>query len=271
MPDARRDAELLLCRTAQKDRAWLLARMQAAADPAILATFDKAVERRSRREPLQYITGVQEFWGLEFSVTPDVLVPRPETELVVEQALRIIRTGGIKTPLIIDLCTGSGCIAACLAKEVPDARVFATDVSPKALGVARENARRHSVSERIRFLEGDLFAPLDELDIRGRVDVITTNPPYVGLGDRAALQPEVRDFEPPQALFAGPVGTEIIEQIVSISPSFLRPGGSLIMEIGFGQADAVKKIIEADGRYHDIEIRKDLAGIERVIVAKTSQ
>lgn len=266
--DARLDAELLLCHAAQKDRVWLVTGLRDEADPAVIAVFEEHTERRIRREPLQYITGIQEFRGLEFSVTPDVLIPRPETELLVEQALRIIRQSRIDTPTIIDLCTGSGCIAVSLAKEAPGARVFATDISPKALAVARDNARRHAISGRIRFLEGDLFAPLEELDLKGGVDVIATNPPYVSEQDRRTLQPEVRDFEPPKALFAGPGGTEIIERIVAAAPAFLRPGGSLVMEIGFGQAGAVKKLIETDRRYHGVDIHKDLAGIDRVVEAK---
>lgn len=266
VPDARLDAELLLCRAAQKDRAWLLAHFRDEIDTEVLAVFDRDVERRSRREPLQYITGAQEFRGLAFRVTPAVLIPRPETEFLVEAALEAVR--GTAVPVIIDLCTGSGCIAVSMAKELPKARIFATDASPEALAVARENSRTHGVSGRIRFLEGDLFDPFAELDLQRQVDVIATNPPYVSSGDLAALPPEVRDFEPPQALFAGPRGTDIIERIVATAPEFLRPGGSLIMEIGFGQADVVKEFIEADRRYHGVDIHKDLAGIDRVVVAK---
>ena len=184
----------------------------------------RLIERRAQREPLQYITGRQEFWGLDFMVTPDVLIPRPETELIVETALAACQDRS--RPLtIIDLCTGSGCIAISLAKELPAARIFATDTSAKALAVARENARRHGVSDRIRFLEGDLFGPLEELDLQGQVDIIVSNPPYVPSGDRPALQPEVRDYEPELALFAGPEGTEIHRRIIGTAPRFLKKNG----------------------------------------------
>ena len=264
--NARLDAEVLLRFILDRDRTWLIthANEPLAGDKRKL--FEDAVDRRAKREPLQYITGRQEFWGFEFTVTPDVLIPRPETELVVESA---IRTAGKRPGLtIIDLCTGSGCIAVSLAKELPGARIFATDVSEKALSVARENAGSHDVSSRIRFLEGDLFEPLEELDIRGRVDIITANPPYIRSGDLRSLQPEVRDFEPETALIAGPGGKEIHQKIIDSAPTFLKRHGALIMEMGEGQAKGLIEIVNENGRYAAPEILKDLAGIDRVIVAK---
>ena len=171
------------------------------------------------------------------------------------------------TPAIVDLCTGSGCIAVSLAKEYPQARIFATDRSEAALDIARRNARQNGVADRIRFLEGDLFEPLSETDLVGRIDIIATNPPYIRSDDLQALQPEVRDFEPRMALIAGPDGTEIAERIINAAPNYLRSGGSLIMEMGMGQTDALRKIIAAAGTYTEPEVLKDLAGIERVIVA----
>jgi release factor glutamine methyltransferase len=195
-----------------------------------------------------------------------VLIPRPETEFVVEAAAAAVSE--TPAPIIIDLCTGSGCIAVSLAYELPRARIFATDRSGAALDIARHNARQNGVAERIRFIEGDLFGPLDELDLTGRADVIAANPPYVRSGDLVGLQPEVRDFEPEIALITGPEGTEVAERIIGAAPEYLRPGGSLIVEMGLGQAEALRKAIKTAGRYGPVEVLKDLAGIERVIIAK---
>jgi release factor glutamine methyltransferase len=267
VPNARLDAEVLLSHIFTRDRAWLITHRDEALDEATRTLFEAVVNRRARREPLQYITGEQEFWGLDFRVTPDVLIPRPETELVVESALKIIQAAS-RPVTIIDLCAGSGCIAVSLAKESGTARIFATDTSARALAVARENARKHDVSDRIRFLEGDLFGPLAELDLHGMVDLIVSNPPYVRSGDLPALQPEVRDFEPELALIAGPEGTEIQQRIIDTAPEFLKKDGSLIMEMGQGQSDSLMRIVNDAGRYEIPEIMKDLAGIERVIVAR---
>jgi len=264
--NARLDAEVLLSYILEKDRAWLITHNNDSLDNENHKLFEGAIERRSRREPLQYITGKQEFWGLEFTVTHDVLIPRPETELVVETAIKILRDTG-KQATIVDLCTGSGCVAISLAKELTNARIFAVDTSSQALAVARENAQMHGVSARIRFLEGDLYAPLEELDIRGRVDVITANPPYIRSDDLPMLQPEVRDYEPELALRAGPDGTEVQHRIVESAPGFLKKNGVLIMEMGMGQAGALRTMAENTGPYAAIETYKDLAGIERVIVA----
>jgi release factor glutamine methyltransferase len=264
--NARRDAEVLLCHVLGKDRAWLVAHYPDRIENDSLRPYEQAIDRRAQREPLQYITGIQEFWGLPFKVTPDVLIPRPETEAAVEAALKHL--SGVTSPVIVDLCTGSGCIAVSLAHALPRARVFATDRSAGALAVARENSRRNAVADRIRFCEGDLLAPLDELDLGGRVDVLVSNPPYVRNSERAGLQPEVRDFEPEVALFAGQGGTEIAERIIDAAPRYLRAGGSLIMEMGIGQAAALSMFVEKNGSYRSPEVLKDLAGIERVIVAK---
>ena len=266
VPDARRDAELLLCHALGKDRAWLLIHMQDHLDDQGRRVYERDIDRRSVREPLQYITGIQEFWGLPFKVTPAVLIPRPETELVVESAIKAAARSA--APVIIDLCTGSGCIAISLAKELPRARIFATDRSEDALEIARQNARQNSVAERVRFLAGDLFGPLEEMDLRMGVDIIVTNPPYIRSEELPTLQPEVRDFEPEMALIAGAVGTEIAERIIITAHNYLRSGGSLIMEMGMGQTDAIRKIIADTNRYRKPEVLKDLAGIERVITAE---
>lgn len=265
--NARLDAEVLLSHGIKRDRVWLITHRDDVLDDNDQRAFDETIRRRAKREPLQYITGTQEFWGLEFTVTPDVLIPRPETEFIIEAALASVQDRN--SPVrIIDLCTGTGCIAVSLAKELAFAHVIATDMSEKALDVARENTRRHGVSERIRFLTGDVFEPLEELDLRGRVDIIVSNPPYVRAGDLPALQPEVSEYEPVMALIAGPEGTEIHQRIISAASLFLKRHGVLIMEMGMGQTEALMRMVEATGVYGKPGILKDLAGIERVIVLK---
>ncbi len=262
----RLDAEVLLCHTLGKDRAWLLAHIREPLSNELRGIFEQKIDRRAKREPLQYITGHQEFWGLDFAVTRDVLIPRPETELIIETVLGFTKKKD-QAITIIDLCTGSGCIAVSLAKELGAARIFATDRSGKALDVAQENAHRHGVSDRIRFLEGDLFGPLDELDILGRTDIIVANPPYVPSGDYSTLQAEVRDYEPELALIAGRDGTEIHQRILNEAPRFLKNKGHLIMEMGIGQSGELVHRIRETGVFALPAVLRDLAGIERVIVA----
>jgi release factor glutamine methyltransferase len=264
--NARLDAEVLLTHILERDRAWLITHNNDSLDNEKYRLFEDTIDRRSRREPLQYIIGRQEFWGLEFMVTRDVLIPRPETELIVETALKIVKRTSRAT--IVDLCTGSGCIAVSLAKELGNTRIFAADTSSQALAVARENAQRHGVSDRIRFLEGDLFAPLEELAIRGLVDVITANPPYIRSDDLPMLQPEVRDYEPELALMAGTEGTEVQQKIIERASDLLKKHGALIMEMGMGQAEILKRMADETGTYDKPEILKDLAGIDRVLVVK---
>jgi release factor glutamine methyltransferase len=264
--NARLDAEVLLCFVLDRDRAWLVAHFRDDLDERYRRYYDQLLTRRAVREPLQYIIGRQEFWGLAFTVTPDVLIPRPETELVVASALELL--DGRPSPVIADLCTGSGCIAVSLAKALSGARIFAADRSAEALAVARTNAGRHAVADRIRFLEGDLFDPLAGAGIAGTVDAVTANPPYVTTGEFASLQPEVRDFEPEIALVAGPAGTEVAERIIRAAPEYLTAGGQLVLEMGAGQAAALRSSVERTGAYASVRVLKDLAGIERVIVAK---
>jgi release factor glutamine methyltransferase len=265
--NARLDSEVLLSHIMVKDRVWFITHRDDVLDDTNRRDFDEAIRRRTKREPLQHIIGIREFWGLEFKVTPDVLIPRPETELIIEAALALVQDRS-RQVRIVDLCTGSGCIAVCLAKELLAARIIATDASGKALAVARENARNHGVADRIRCLEGNLFDPLEELDIRGQIDILASNPPYVRAGDLPMLQPEVRDFEPAMALIAGPEGTEIAAAIIRIAPEFLKKNGALIMEMGQDQAAALLRKVEATGAYGKPEVLKDLAGIERVIVVR---
>ena len=224
------------------------------------------IERRVGREPLQYILGTQEFCGLEFEVNQAVLIPRPETELLVEYVLQRISVERQAT--IIDVCTGSGCIAVSIARLRPRARVIATDLSNSSLDVARQNAIRHAVCERITWLAGDLLGPLAKQGLEGRIDVIVSNPPYIAEADWALLQPEVRLFEPRGALVAGPQGTELHERLLQEGVRYLSPGGALIMEIGAGQARAMRRIVEEIPGYRFHRLVYDAAGLERVVIVE---
>ena len=224
------------------------------------------VKRRVGREPLQYILGTQEFCGLEFDVNPAVLIPRPETELLVEYVAQ--RIPAERQATIVDACTGSGCIAVAIARLRPRARVIATDLSSLSLAVARQNATRHEVCENITWLEGDLLRPLAEQEMEGRIDVIVSNPPYIAEADWATLQPEVRLFEPRGALVAGPQGTELHERLLQEASRYLSPGGALIMEIGAGQACAMRRIVDQIPGYRFHRLVYDAAGLERVVIVE---
>ena len=233
---------------------------------AELLAARELIKRRVGREPLQYILGTQEFCGLEFTVNQAVLIPRPETELLVECAAQRIPVEQQAT--IIDVCTGSGCIAVVIARLRPRARVIATDLSSRSLDVARQNATRHTGCERITWLEGDLLEPLAEQGLEGAIDVIVSNPPYIAEADWATLQPEVRLFEPRGALVAGPQGTELHERLLRESGRYLRPGGALIMEIGAGQARAMRRIVDRIPGYRFHRLVYDAAGLERVVIVE---
>jgi release factor glutamine methyltransferase len=224
------------------------------------------VERRVGREPLQYILGTQEFCGLEFHVNPAVLIPRPETELLVEYVAQ--RIPAERQAIIVDVCTGSGCIAVAIARLRPCARVIATDLSNRSLAVARQNATHHEVCERITWLEGDLLRPLAEKGLEGRIDVIVSNPPYIAEVDWATLQPEVRLFEPRDALVAGPQGTELHERLLQEAGRYLSSDGALIMEIGAGQARAMRQIVSQIPGYRFHRLIYDEAGLERVVIVE---
>ena len=224
------------------------------------------IERRVSREPLQYILGTQEFCGLEFDVNPAVLIPRLETELLVEYVVQRIPVERQAT--IIDVCTGSGCIAVAIARLRPRARVLATDLSNPSLDVARQNAIRHAVCERITWLEGDLLGSLAKQGLEGRIDVIVSNPPYIAEAEWAMLQPEVRLFEPRGALVAGPQGTEMHERLLQESGRYLSPGGALIMEIGAGQARAMRRIVNQIPGYRFHRLVYDAGGLERVVIVE---
>jgi len=261
-PDrARRDAEALLLHHIGKDRAWLLAHGEEEFAGCRAVSYAALLKRRLRGEPIQYITGETEFYGLPFRVTRDVLIPRPETEHLVEKVIALCC--GLDRPLIVDVGTGSGAIAVALAHALPQAQVTATDVSAAALEVARENGARNEVAARIRFAQGDLLEP-----VRGeRFDVVASNPPYVPEEDRASLDVEVRDHEPEQALFAGSGGMDIYRRLIPQAADALEPGGHLVMEIGHRQQRAIEALLTAAG-YEEIEFVPDLQGIARVAVAR---
>jgi len=259
VPEARREAGSLLSFVLGKDRTFLISHAADQLDAAALTQFQKSVERRASGEPLQYITGVQDFFGREFRVTPDVLIPRPETELLVEAALEVVP----REPSICDVGTGSGCIAVTLLCEIEKGCVIAVDKSAAALGIAKINAQAQHVENRIVFAVSDCFSALD----RGehQFDLVVSNPPYVSAAMLDGLQREVRDHEPLVALSPGGDGLSIIRGLLLEAPPFLKSGGHLIMEIGFDQGEAVSSLIDNE-IWQLLEIRPDLQGIPRIVI-----
>ncbi len=223
------------------------------------------LERRSAREPLQYLLGTQEFFGRSFHVTSAVLIPRPETELLIHEVLRRAPVG--RTCLIADIGTGSGCLAVTLALQLPQCGILAVDRSSDALAVAKQNAVRHGVSDRIRWFQGDLFDPFHGLDLEGRVSVVVANPPYIPDGELDRLQPEVRRYEPRLALAGGPDGVDVHRNITVQARNYLEAGGILVMEVGIGQADLVVEELARAGGYSPGCVTKDEAGIGRMVTA----
>ena len=260
VPEARREAGSLLSFVIDRDRTFLISHAEDLLDDTSLERFRGVVSRRAEGEPLQYITGTQDFYGREFRVTPDVLIPRPETELLVEAALEVL--DGVSAPLICDVGTGSGCIAATLLCERSDARAVAVDVSEAALAVAAENARRLGVVERISFEVSDCFAAID-----CEFDLVVSNPPYVSANAVSGLQREVKDHEPLIALSPGADGLTVIRRLLQDGPAFLRPNGYLVMEIGFDQGERVQDLINSE-TWRLVEIRPDLQSIPRIVVVR---
>ena len=261
--DPRNDANLLAMHVMKRDRAFLLAHGEATMSPDQLDIYRSLIERRGLGEPLQYITGNQEFYKLDFETSPDVLIPRPETELIVETGMELLKDK--PRPFIADIGTGSGCIVISLLHELRQARAVATDVSSAALAVASRNAGRHQVSDRLRLIESDLFSALEANEL---FDLIVSNPPYVPARDLESLQREV-SREPQNALDGGPDGLVVIRRLLNEAPLFLRARGYLVFEIGFDQAESVKRIIES-ARWELIEVRTDLQGIPRTVVLRKS-
>lgn len=267
----RLDAEVLLAHALGIDRAGLYARLHKPVPGASIALFRQLLRRRAQHEPLPYITGIREFWSLDFAVDSRVLIPRPETEVVVEVALQLLRQSPLSTiqpapkPRLIDLGTGSGCIAIVLAKELPQAEIWAIDASAGALAVARNNARRHGVAGQIRFLLSDLFAAIPgETD---SFDLIVSNPPYIARDDLPTLPAEVRDWEPHSALDGGIDGLDFYRRLLREGPVYLRSGGWLVLEIGHGQSKHILPLIQERGDLIASGCVQDYAGRERVILA----
>ena len=295
-------AELLLLHVTHRDRTWLYARPEELLDPQILESYFSLLRRRAAGEPTQHLTGKQEFWGLEFEVTPDVLIPRPETEHLIEVALdrlavRELRHG--RDPkltgeglTIVDIGTGSGCIVIALAKELPAANFVATDISPAALAVAKRNAARHSASNRIHFIECNLLAfpgqaqqaapqpgnipnnaspAVHESRVTSHqsrlFDLIVSNPPYIGRRESPSLPREVRDHEPAAALFAGEEGYELYADLIAQSAAHLEPAGILVLELGHNSLPAVQPLLDAKD-WTNVGVTNDLAGIPRVLAAE---
>jgi len=262
---SRLDAEVLLA-------AWLhIERLEFYKSPEKILTekeisgFAEWIKRREKGEPVAYITGIKEFWSLPFEVNRDVLIPRPETEILVEEATTIAGTDFKSHPhlQILEIGTGSGAISIALAVELPEARLTATDISPAALLVARKNAIAHGVEGRINFLLGNLFEP-----VSGFFDVIVSNPPYISDEEYECLPRGVKNYEPEQALRAGKDGTSCHKKIIEGSRQYLQTGGWLLMEIGEAQGESIEKMLTESGAFSDIETRRDYGGMERVSKAK---
>jgi release factor glutamine methyltransferase len=277
VPSPRMNAELLIMFTLGCDRAYLYAHPERELTPDEMQRYDEALAKRAGGTPAQYITGHQEFWGLDLIVSPAVLIPRPETEHLVEAVLELSRSGGQKQEQdqrsrtgmsaphkqvqIVDVGTGSGAIALALSKELTGARVQAIDISQEALEVARANAARHDLASRIEFRQGDLLAGFPPAS----VDFVVSNPPYVGESEEDSVQREVRKFEPRRAVFAGPTGLEVIARLIPQANAALVPGGWLLLEISGTIADRVRALLAG---WDEVAIRNDLQGISRVALAR---
>lgn len=270
VPSPRMNAELLLMFVLGRDRAYLYGHPENELTADEHGLYEKALAQRSQGIPAQYITGHQEFWGMDLIVTPAVLIPRPETEHLIEAMLALVRPDqDLSTQAgaparhirIVDVGTGSGCIALALAKEVPQAEIYATEISSDALEIARANASRHQLEGRIQFHETDLLAGME----RDSFDFVVSNPPYVGESEEDSVQLDVRKFEPRRAVFAGPAGTEVIERLIPQAREVLKPEGWLIMEISGTIAPRVRELLSS---WSDVQIANDLQNIPRVAMAR---
>ena len=263
----RLSAEILLAHAMGCARIELYTRYQTVPNESVLAGFRQAVKESAAGKPIAYLTMVKEFFSLEFEVTPDVLIPRPETEVLVERVIHLERHGVAEIKSILDIGTGSGCIAISLAKNMPVASLFASDISTAALEVAARNAERHQLSERITFATGDLFEPWES---SRRFDVIVSNPPYVAQVEADDLPVNVRDYEPHAALFAGPDGLDILRRLIAEAPRHLSAGGHFLTEVAYNQADAVRQLLD-ETIWRDIVTYQDGLGHQRVVHARLRQ
>jgi release factor glutamine methyltransferase len=258
--DVRREATSLLMHVLGVDRAFVIAHPEKELGDEQSNNFRELLRRRAAREPLQYIVGYQEFFKLRFEVTPDVLIPRPETEIIVEAALELADRERLLS--ILDVGTGSGCIIISLLNELKNAHATATDISRNALVVARRNAQRHNLGDRLTFIQADSLSPLDQ---REAFSLIVSNPPYIPVGDIATLQREVGEYEPLAALASGADGLDHIRALLRETPQLLPHHGYFIFEIGFGQRDAIEQLVDR-ATWRLVEVRKDLQGIPRTVV-----
>ena len=261
--EAKREAELLLAHVLGCKRVDLFVRFEEQPTDADRAKFRELIQRRVAGWPVAYLVGVRDFYLLSFEVEPAVLIPRPDTEALVLEALRRLKP--LAAPAVLDVGTGSGCIAVSLAHQKKDARVTATDISPDALAVARRNAGKNGVAERITFLQGDLFAPLAP---GSTFDLVASNPPYIAQSEFASLAPDVREHEPRVALDGGPDGLAFYRRIAAGVSPFLKPGGSLLLEVGYTQADAVRGLLAERPELELGATLKDDGGHLRVVTAK---
>jgi release factor glutamine methyltransferase len=259
VPSPRMNAELLLMFTLNCERAYLYAHPERQLSSDEQSRYDQALDQRAQGVPAQYITGHQEFWGMDFIVSPAVLIPRPETEHVIETVLPLARA--ITNPRIADVGTGSGCIAVALAKELLQAEIHATDISSDALEIARANAARHQLQNRLHFHQVDLLQELGS----NRFDLVVSNPPYVGESEEDQVQLEVRKFEPRDAVFAGPTGLEVIQRLIPQAHDALKPGGWLVFEISGTIANGVKDLLHG---WSKVRVTEDLQKIPRVASAQ---
>lgn len=259
----RLDAEILLAHARGCPRIQLYTQFDEPLTDAVRAQMRDLVQRRAKAEPVAYLVGQREFFSLSFRVTRDVLIPRPDTETLVMEILDSVK--GKAAPKVLDLCTGSGCVAVAVAKNAKAANVVATDISPAALAIATENVNRHQVTDRVQLIESDLFAALADI---GKFDVIASNPPYIPSAEIDQLDAEVAKHEPRLALDGGADGLDIIRRIVDQAPKFAAPGAVLLIEFTPEQAATLEQLVNGDKRYQDVTIKKDLGHRPRVLSAK---
>lgn len=262
------DAEVLLCHVLHMDRLYLYIHRDREITEEQIKAYGRLIEKRLDGVPVQYLIHRQEFMGLEFYVEEGVLIPRPDTEILVEAVIRWVQAAGGQEPIFIaDLGTGSGAISVSLAYYLQHAYIYSVDVSPKALAMGRENAKIHGVEQRIEFLRGDLFEPFQGERFMGTLDVLVSNPPYIPRKEIPCLQPEVAKYEPKLALDGGEDGLDFYRRIVGEAYLFLKNRGLIALEVGHDQADAVKKMMEERKNYTEIQKIRDFGGIERVVTA----
>lgn len=262
-PSAYLDAQILLCHIAGLSKVDIIRDRDKSLGEDISERFFQLIEERKMGKPIQYITGHQEFMGLDFYVHENVLIPRPDTEILVEKVLQLLKN---KENLeIADVCTGTGAIAVSLAYYIPDSFVYASDISHHAVECCRRNIDKHGLESRMKLLQGDLLEPLFEEGLEGRLDALVSNPPYISKNDMETLPLSVRGFEPHLALYGGGEGLDFYIRILKDAARLLKKGGLLAFEIGYDQGPALTKLIEDKGSYKNIRIEKDLAGLDRVV------